>query len=68
MLDERTATIDAFAKAGADLISIHIEPSYDHAATLARIRALGANAASFLNPGTLAAAIRHLLGAVDHGS
>src|SRR5215213_4167626 len=40
MLAEPHRYIEAFAKAGADLISIHIEPTYDHAATLARIRAL----------------------------
>src|SRR3954471_6169209 len=28
--------IEPFAKAGANCISIHIEPDYDHAATLAR--------------------------------
>ena len=41
MLAEPHRYIEAFAKAGASLISIHIEPSYDHVATLARIRALG---------------------------
>ena len=34
MLSEPHRYIEAFAKAGANLISIHIEPEYDHAATL----------------------------------
>ncbi len=65
MLAEPHRYIEAFAKAGADLISIHIEPSYDHVATLARIRALGCQCGIVLNPGTPAAAVQHLIGAVD---
>ena len=30
MLDNPHLYIDAFSKAGADLITVHIEPSYDH--------------------------------------
>ena len=41
MLDEPQRYIDAFAKAGSNLISVHIEPPFNHAETLARIRALG---------------------------
>jgi ribulose-phosphate 3-epimerase len=65
MLAEPHRYIEAFAKAGANLISIHIEPAYDHAATLARIRALGCQCGIVLNPGTPAAAIEHLLAQVD---
>jgi len=65
MLAEPHRYIEAFAKAGADLISIHIEPAYDHAGTLARIRALGCQCGIVLNPATPAAAVEHLLGAVD---
>ena len=65
MLSEPHRYIEAFAKAGADLISIHIEPAYDHAATLARIRALGCQCGIVLNPATPATAVEHLLGAVD---
>lgn len=65
MLSEPHRYIEAFAKAGADLISIHIEPAYDHAATLARIRALGCQCGIVVNPGTPATAIEHLLGQVD---
>ncbi len=65
MLAEPQRYIEAFAKAGADLISIHIEPSYDHAATLARIRELGCQNGIVLNPGTHADSIKHLLAHVD---
>ena len=65
MLDEPDRYIEAFAKAGADNISIHIEPNYDHAGTLARIRALRCQCGIVLNPGTPARAIEALLPQVD---
>jgi ribulose-phosphate 3-epimerase len=65
MLAEPQKYIEAFAKAGANLISIHIEPAYDHRATLARIRELGCQCGIVLNPGTPAAAIEPLLTLVD---
>lgn len=65
MLSEPHRYIEAFAKAGANLISIHIEPAYDHAATLARIRELGCQNGIVLNPGTPADAVRSLLPHVD---
>lgn len=52
MLSEPHRHVDAFAKAGADLISIHIEPEIDHAATLRHIRAVGCQTGLVLNPGT----------------
>jgi ribulose-phosphate 3-epimerase len=65
MLDEPHRYIEPFIKAGANLVSIHIEPDYDHTATLARIRALGCKNGLVLNPGTPASAIEHLLDQVD---
>jgi ribulose-phosphate 3-epimerase len=65
MLDEPFRYIEPFAKAGANLISVHIEPTYDHATTLARIRALGCECGIVLNPGTPATAIEALLPNVD---
>ena len=65
MLSEPHRYVEPFAKAGADRITIHIEPRYDHAATLARIRALGCKSGIVLNPGTPAAAIEALLPLVD---
>ena len=65
MLDEPHRYVDAFAKAGANQISIHIEPAYDHLATLRRIRDLGCKPGLVLNPGTPARTIEPLLGEVD---
>jgi ribulose-phosphate 3-epimerase len=65
MLAEPHRYVEAFAKAGANLISIHVEPAYDHVATLARIRALGCQCGVVLNPATPAAAVEPLLAQVD---
>lgn len=65
MLAEPHRYLEPFAKAGSNLISIHIEPDYDHRAALARIRELGCQCGIVLNPGTPAAAIEPLLSAVD---
>ena len=65
MLAEPHRYVEPFAKAGANLISIHIEPAYDHAATLAHIRALGCQCGIVLNPGTPATAVEPLLPLVD---
>ncbi len=65
MLAEPHKYVEAFAKAGANLISIHIEPTCDHRATLARIRELGCQCGLVLNPDTPASAIEPLLGLVD---
>ena len=65
MLSEPEKYVEPFAKAGADRITIHIEPSYDHAAALAAIRAHGCRAGISLNPGTPAAAIEPFLAQVD---
>jgi ribulose-phosphate 3-epimerase len=65
MLAEPHRYLEPFAKAGANLISIHIEPAYDHAAALARIRELGCQCGIVLNPATPAAAVEELLPLVD---
>ncbi len=65
MLAEPQKYVEAFAKAGANNISIHIEPAYDHRATLARIRELGCQCGIVLNPGTPASAIEPLVALVD---
>jgi ribulose-phosphate 3-epimerase len=65
MLSEPQLYVGPFAKAGANRITIHIEPSYDHAAALADIRARGCKAGISLNPGTPAEAIEPYLKQVD---
>ncbi|ACB76882.1 ribulose-phosphate 3-epimerase [Opitutus terrae] len=65
MLSQPARYIEPFAKAGANQISIHIEPTYDHADTLDRIHALGCQAGIVLNPDTPASAVEPLLARVD---
>jgi len=65
MLAEPHKYVEAFARAGANLISVHIEPAYDHRATLQRIRELGCQCGIVLNPGTPAEAVESLLPIVD---
>jgi len=65
MLSEPHRYVEAFAKAGADQITIHIEPSYDHEATLKHIKALGCKCGIVLNPATPAESVIHLLSLVD---
>lgn len=52
MLARPDLYVDAFAKAGANLISIHTEPDYDIAATLRTIAGLGCQRGITVNPGT----------------
>ncbi|NNK17325.1 MAG: ribulose-phosphate 3-epimerase [Sulfitobacter sp.] len=57
--------IDAFANAGADVITAHVEAGPHIHRTLQAIRAAGAKAGVALNPGTPAEAVAHLLDLTD---
>lgn len=57
--------IEAFAKAGADVITAHVEAGPHVHRTMQAIRANGAKAGVALNPGTPASAIEYLLDMVD---
>ncbi|MCZ8044666.1 MAG: ribulose-phosphate 3-epimerase [Beijerinckiaceae bacterium] len=57
--------IEAFAKAGADLISFHVEAGPHPHRTLQAIRAQGKQAGIVLNPGTPAAMVEPLLDDLD---
>ncbi len=57
--------IDAFASAGADIITAHIEAGPHIHRTLQAIRAAGVRAGVALNPGTPAEHVAHLLDMVD---
>jgi ribulose-phosphate 3-epimerase len=65
MLDEPEKFVEAFAKAGASRISVHIEPKYDVVGTLTLIRELHCHAGLVLKPGTPASAVEGLLTQVD---
>ena len=61
MIDEPARLVPEFRKAGADLITVHVEACADVAATLAAVRAAGARVGLALKPGTpLSTAERHL--------
>lgn len=57
--------VDAFCDAGADVLLVHIEPDYDHADTLKRIREKGVRPGIVLNPDTELGAIEPLIELVD---
>ena len=57
--------LEAFAKAGADIISIHAEAGPHLHRSLQTIRKLGKKAGIVLNPGTHEAAIEPVLDDVD---
>jgi ribulose-phosphate 3-epimerase len=65
MLSEPQRYAEAFIKAGAQLVSFHIEPDLDHRALLARIRELGCQNGLVLNPDTPAEAVEPFLAEVD---
>lgn len=57
--------VEAFAKAGADIITVHAEAGPHVHRTLQAIRALGKKAGIALNPGTPESAVEYLLDRVD---
>ena len=52
MLDQPDRYVDPFIHAGSDLISIHLEPEYDHNATLDKIKKAGVQTGMVINPDT----------------
>lgn len=65
MLAEPQRYVEPFAKAGAQLISFHLEPALDHRALLARVRELGCQTGLVLNPGTPAEVAEPFLAEID---
>ncbi|NDR59211.1 ribulose-phosphate 3-epimerase [Aliiruegeria sabulilitoris] len=57
--------IDAYAEAGADILTAHVEAGPHTHRTLQAIRAAGMKAGVALNPGTPAEAVEHLLDLTD---
>ncbi|MBW4981855.1 ribulose-phosphate 3-epimerase [Mameliella sp. CS4] len=57
--------IEAYAEAGADILTAHVEAGAHTHRTLQAIRAAGMKAGVALNPGTPAQAIEHLLDLTD---
>lgn len=65
MIENPDAYIPQFAKAGADIISVHVEAARHLHRTLQLIRSHGIKAAVALNPHTPLAMIQHVLGDLD---
>jgi ribulose-phosphate 3-epimerase len=57
--------LEAFANAGADIITVHVEAGPHLHRSLQAIRALGKRAGVSLNPGTPECAVEHVLDLVD---
>jgi len=57
--------LEAFAKAGADIITVHVEASTHLHRSLQAIRALGKKAGVTMNPATPVESIEHVLDIVD---
>jgi ribulose-phosphate 3-epimerase len=57
--------IEAFAKAGADIITVHVEAGPHLHRTLQAIRTLGKKAGVTMNPATPVETIEHVIDAVD---
>jgi ribulose-phosphate 3-epimerase len=57
--------LESFAKAGADVITVHVEAGPHLDRSLQAIRAMGKKAGVSLNPATPASALRHVLDRLD---
>ena len=65
MVENPESLIPSFIKAGADIITVHVETCNHLHRTLQHIRELGAKPSVTLNPGTPLMQIEEVLGAVD---
>ncbi|NLL94122.1 MAG: ribulose-phosphate 3-epimerase [Clostridiales bacterium] len=65
MVKEPIRYIEEFVKAGADIITVHIEACSDVKATIERIKSFGIKAGVVINPGTQVNEIEPFLGMVD---
>lgn len=65
MVEHPETQIDAFADAGADLISFHVEAAKHSHRIVQQIKSYGIKAAAVLNPGTSLASIEEILGDLD---
>ncbi|MDP9034945.1 MAG: ribulose-phosphate 3-epimerase [Myxococcota bacterium] len=65
MIVEPEKYLEAFARAGADVLSVHVEACAHLHRTLQHVRDLGKRAGVVLNPGTSEETIRYVLDSVD---
>ena len=65
MIDPVDTYIEAFAEAGSDIITVHVEAGHHIDRSLQLIRSLGKKAGISLNPATPAEAVEYVLDKVD---
>jgi ribulose-phosphate 3-epimerase len=65
MIVEPEKYVDAFAEAGADTITIHVEACTHLHRTLGHIKSLGKRAGVTMNPSTSEETVRYVMGVVD---
>ena len=65
MIEDADRHLEAFVKAGGDLLTVHVEACPQAHRTLERIRELGARAGIAVNPGTPPAALDYVLDGAD---
>lgn len=65
MIEPADPYLEAFAKAGADYISVHVEACPHLDRSLQRIRELGCKAGVSLNPATPASTLEHVMDRLD---
>src|SRR3712207_2332119 len=65
MIEHPERYLEAFAEAGADILTVHVEATPHLHRTVQRIRELGVRAGVTLNPGTPAEALSEILPYVD---
>jgi len=66
MIEEPDRYLEAFVRAGAAMISVHVEVSPHLHRTIQAIKELGAKAGVALNPSTPVVALEQIAGDVDH--
>lgn len=65
MIDQPEQYIEAFAEAGANIITVHIEACRDAGAVVRHIQSLGVRAGITLRPTTAISALQEVLGDID---
>jgi ribulose-phosphate 3-epimerase len=65
MIENPDQYIEAFAKAGADYITVHVEACRHLHRTIQHIKSVGVKAGVVLNPATPVESIQHIIGDID---
>lgn len=65
MIENPDSYIEAFAKAGADYISVHVEACTHLHRTVQLVKSFGKKAGVVLNPATPVTSIQHIIGDID---